>query len=410
MVKFKNQDLVTLKNGNFGVVFGHALCDADSVVVYEYSAEGALGARNYQKSDVSLVTSPAPHQLATVNGPISHLRGSDPEIFVFSEGKLLPAFKFLPEERLVKSKSPDNPHPYFDGFQAEFSMPAAACHDTLVANFFSKLKQLRSAAVASGAPNITLVPKDVVEVSLEELSQAIGNAADLGCSPSENAYGATYEPLVIPEPHKHPLRYAGCHLHFSQYSDLSSIPQLSRTHLLPSISPDNIAKVMDQILGVALTALGRDLEDPRRRQAYGRPGEYRIPGPYRFEYRTPSNFILWNPALVHFALDLGRWAFSLAHFFTPKTLGLEEERARKIIETCDADEAVKYISTYSQLYSTLFARCWGYRYHAKTFKLLEVGAKASRLTGDLEKRWDLDKSYSDKHCYDFRMYALLATL
>lgn len=309
------------------------------------------------------------------------LTGSDPEIFAFDEhGKVIPAWKFLPKT------GTDTSPIYWDGVQGEFTIRPEYCHSYVTDNVQARLKQLYL-TLKQYNPTATLVAQDVVQLDKEILDSSADEHINLGCSPSINAY-PSINPIHIPDPRSHVYRYSGCHLHYSVSN-----------HPTPDWFPYGTVVMMDKILGIALTALGRDMENPLRRVAYGRPGEYRVPGPNdcRLEYRTPGAFLLHHPALFNFAADLGRAAYRMGLQLDGRYHPLPD--VKEAIIACDADHAWEIINSHRTIFEHLFTKL---NYNvAGTMKLLRIGAKQSGLFGtNLISNWWLDKTTWISHNYN----------
>lgn len=301
--------------------------------------------------------------------------GSDPEVFVaHANGEPMPAWEFLgakPEHNYGTAV-------FWDGVQAEMSFGSGvSCHQELTQYVQRGLRQILAAAKTKD-PTATIAPSDVVELPEKLLMTAADEHVALGCAPSTNPYGI--EPLNIYDYRAHNLRYSGTHLHFS----CGSAP--------PEWFPFGTAVMMDKVVGIVLTALGRDWEDPRRRLAYGRPGEHRVPmqseHSYRLEYRTPGSFLLRAPQLFIFALDIARTAFRLGHCVDGRVLALPP--AEHIIMACDADAAYAYMQKHEKFFTSVFRRSYGKDKLPALWKLLKLGAKASGLFNRTpESSWNL---------------------
>jgi phiEco32-like amidoligase-type 2 protein len=260
--------------------------------------------------------------------------GSDPEIMAFTEmGAVVPAWTYLPREPSPKAN--DDISVYWDGVQAEISTPPAPDAMSLV-RFVRAGLQRSYSELQRSSPRSFLGCRDVVTLPEETLRTAADEHVILGCAPSDNVYGIP--PISIGEPREHRLRYSGCHLHFSTDAEL------------PAWWPSGVVVTLDRVLGLALTSLGRGLEDPRRRVAYGRPGEFRVHGS-RLEYRAPGSFLLANPLIFRFAVELGRQAFKLGLQHSPASLGLPA--VEDAMMQCDADWASTQLERHRDLFTPL---------------------------------------------------------
>lgn len=315
-----------------------------------------------------------------------HIKGSgtDPEIFVKTKsGKCLPAFKFLEEK---PARHPGGASVFWDGFQAEMNFAGAiSCHESLVDHVQVGLKSILAKARVFD-PSAELAPSDIIELDPADLDSADDKYVILGCAPSCNPYNI--EPLQIENPRQHLLRYSGTHLHYGAIGHT------------PSWFPFGTVIAMDKILGVILTALGRGWEDPRRRLAYGRPGEHRVPESkpagtqptFRLEYRTPGSFLLRHPALLSFAADIGRLAFQIGCTIDGRDLALPD--ASKLIMACDADAAVDYIQANKKFFENLLLTQYGE--YTKFLRMLTKGAAnlAPFTSYSVAGNWNLDSPWN----------------
>jgi len=218
--------------------------------------------------------------------------GSDPEIFgVDALGRVIPAWEWLGPKGIASQ--------FWDGFQGEFCVPSGGCLDIQGEGIKNQLIGMESKLRAK-FPSARLEPSSVVEVSKKQLADCSDEHVGLGCAPSLNAYG---EPqLVVENPRQLPVRFAGGHMHFGFNNDGYKRPAGFIEGIMPSI-----VRTIDAIAGLAGVSLAAQWDDPRRRQFYGRAGEYRLPK-HGLEYRVHSNFWLRDPRLYYLVWDLTRWA------------------------------------------------------------------------------------------------------
>lgn len=266
--------------------------------------------------------------------------GSDPEMFVFSGNKLMPAFQFLPPKgKDVKL--------YWDGFQAEWKYDhyGNQCLNTLVMCTRQNMINLRERALVHDKDaRLSLV--NVVRIPRETLEQAEGQHVELGCLPSYNAYGLRGED--VPNPRTLPFRFAGGHMHFGSWTRK---PQYKR-----------IVETLDRVLGVWAVGAARHMDNPVRRRYYGLPGEFRKPmyanlkyNPYTgrvdevgqqhgVEYRTLSNFWLASPGIMQLTWDLGRMCVRIAQSLKYNNLWVStQDETVDVIKNCDYERATQII-------------------------------------------------------------------
>lgn len=402
-------DIVKLKSGQKGVLYyndTYAYAPVNTKLVPGTEALFMGGAISLAKDpiaehmprtkDTILSMATALPRLSIIGGLTS---GTDPEIFVFDkQGDVIPAWKFLPQkDNAIKTHRGggvlnDYDYPvvtaYWDGAQAEITIAKGeGCHAQLVDDVRYGLKAIYDAA-QKYSPGSVLRTSDVVKIDEQTLMEAEDVHVALGCAPSLNAY-KNIRPIKIEDPRRHMLRYSGSHLHYRVAHYMAEgKPRFGSTGNnmpVPDWFPGGTIKMLDRVLGLLLTALGRDLEDPQRRIAYGRPGEYRQTAIAGLEYRTPGAFLMCRPEVMNFALDMGRRAFGLGMMYNPDEFFLPG--AKDIIMSCDADEAVKRIEKFSTFFEALFT---SNNYHPKgTMNILRKGLKAHGLVGTVMDNWKL---------------------
>jgi len=207
--------------------------------------------------------------------------GTDPEFFLKKAGKLLPAFKGLPEKGPI----------FADGFQAEINPKPGI----MLPPLRERVKQMMAEALRiSGADEIS--PNCVERVDEDEMATA-GKWRELGCQPSINIYGV-YPDLPL-DGGTFMERFAGNHIHFGRICN--------------RVEGERIVRALDGCLAVWMTGVGAGIESPIRRQYYGLAGEIREQK-WGLEYRTLSNLPLLHPALWSLTFKLARDIFNLALF------------------------------------------------------------------------------------------------
>lgn len=249
--------------------------------------------------------------------------GWDPEIFVEDGlGTMIPAFNFLPSKD--KGIATGMGTAYYDGFQAEFTTKPDNCHgygiDYLRAGLQTVLQQARKYN-----PKAKLSLKSVYRIPEPILASASDDHVALGCKPSKNAYG---NPPFQPEDCRMlPYRVAGGHIHFASLFNTDE-------EVVKAV------KAMDIFLAIPCVAIFDGVDDPLRREFYGRAGEFRRPK-YGVEYRTLSNAWLCDPKLCHGIMDMARRAKAAASYAgdLAALLGEKEEHIQEIINYCDVKAA-----------------------------------------------------------------------
>lgn len=266
--------------------------------------------------------------------------GCDPEIFVEDKSnQLIPAFNFLPAKpgpEVSRSMMGSERPAYWDGFQAEFETEATSCLQYQTNRILRGLSKVLGAA-RKHSPEAKLSIKTVMDIPADLLKNAKPEHAQFGCMPSLNVYG-----LEAPRMDGYSVgfRPAGGHLHFGV--------KAAKYPLLPE-HIERCVKALDAVIGVACVSLFEKLDDPRRRQLYGLPGEYRLP-PHGIEYRTLSNAWLCHPVVTNLVIDLARKAFNLAYLDWFKHLDwkVSEEETIRIIRQCDVAAAREVLKSHKK--------------------------------------------------------------
>lgn len=207
------------------------------------------------------------------------LIGSDPEVFLFDDGRIVSAIGRVPGSK-------DRPHKTEHGWVqpdnmlAEVNIHPAATEDEFLSGIRGALYDLLEFGQYS------VKASHVFED--EELIASGPEAFQFGCDPDFNAWK---DGLRNPRPDARAvggLRTAGGHIHIGC--------------ALAQQRPLDVIRGMDVLLGLQSVILDTD---NRRRKIYGKAGAFR-PKSYGVEYRTLSNFWLTTDELV-------RWAYRRTH-------------------------------------------------------------------------------------------------
>lgn len=338
--------------------------------------------------------------------------GADPEFFIFKEdGKLLPAFEFLPPK--------DNPEKipvYWDGFQAEFGLDKApTCITVLGSDIHKRLQVLHKWAANEGA-RIGL--QNVVRVDAKILNTALDPHVALGCMPSNNVYKMAGE---IP-PHGRLLkhRFAGGHLHFGGWAPSEKM------------NAPKYIKALDKILGIWAVGAAQNIDVPVRRKYYGLAGEYRnthyrgidVPVPsdnfytyaqkdgQGFEYRTLSNFYYCHPGIQQLTVEIARSTLTLVDEGHDELWAADEDDVVRTINTCNVERAKAILKRNEPMFKWLFSgKGWNPKERDLAFKIGMEGVEvAVGKPDDICDNWRLrDGEWGEN--YKFRAaltYAAMA--
>lgn len=308
------------------------------------------------------------------------LVGSDPEIFALDAlGRVIPAWQWLQSKK-------ENSNVFWDGFQAEFTTSAGGCLDGHCSYIETALQRL-TRKLHEKFPQATLAPISLVELSEAELESCSDEQVGLGCAPSLSAYG---EPqLVVENPRQLPIRFAGGHMHFGLHGDGYKRPRGFLEGLMPGV-----VKTMDAIGGLAGVSLAAQWDDRRRRQFYGRAGEYRLPK-HGLEYRVHSNFWLRDPRLHYLLWDLTRWALRVGWNGLGPLWHAEEEEVRFAINETNVPLAREILRRNTDMLSGFLAQRYGQQTVKYTLSVLLDGVEVIPTKGgDLLKAWGANQNWN----------------
>jgi hypothetical protein len=166
--------------------------------------------------------------------------GMDPEFFLADDkGLILPAFQILAHKK-------ENPHLFWDGFQAECTVQARACHQELAQQLAGALRRIGSRYRIVASP-VWRVPQAFLQTAEEDHVR-------LGCDPSYNVYNM--KGLHVEDGRKLPWRFAGGHVHFE-------LPQAWK--IPPRVK--SIIRTLDAICATACVCFAAGVDRPIRRQS-----------------------------------------------------------------------------------------------------------------------------------------------
>ena len=228
--------------------------------------------------------------------------GCDPEFFVAKRGTPIPACGLVPGTK-------DEPHKtevgamQVDGLALEININPVPLSNSGMGEFdrriIQTIKETKDTASAA-AGTLSIYRGCVADFSEEVMANLSDDDKRLGCDPDWNAY--TLKHNEIPDGDV-PFRVTGGHIHIG-WDDTASNPV---------DDPDYIAmcadfvKVMDLFVGIPLKYL--DTEE-RRRQMYGKAGAFR-PKPYGVEYRSPSNWWIFEKSRRLAVFELTKFAVNV---------------------------------------------------------------------------------------------------
>lgn len=224
---------------------------------------------------------------------------------------------------------PDMPRGFMvqeDNVSLEFNIPPV----DNASGFVRNISQMR-VRVTMILDSLGLVPSIQSSVSFDKEELTHPNALVFGCESDYNAW--TKRENEKPRAKDASLRTAGGHVHVGT----ETIDML-----------DGI-KYMDLFLGVPSILLDDSPSSERRRELYGKAGAMR-PKPYGFEYRTLSNFWMFDDKLINWVFTNTYKAMEVVELVKGKKhRGIQSEdvlNIQKCINTGDKELAKKLIDKY----------------------------------------------------------------
>lgn len=205
-----------------------------------------------------------------------------------------------------------------DNVAFEFNVPCAQTKTAWVRNFKAMRSKVSSILKAL---DLKIATEASVSFNTNELKHP--NALVFGCEPDYDAWKAieNKKPTAIDAN----LRTAGGHIHVG-----------TKVGMLTGV------KLMDLYLGVPSVILDNTPASKARRELYGKAGAMR-PKPYGFEYRTLSNFWMFNDKLTAWVFTNTAKAMTKENIvFTPEL----SERIQTCINTGDVDMAKAIITEF----------------------------------------------------------------
>lgn len=259
--------------------------------------------------------------------------GADPEVFmVDAHGEVLPAFVYLPAKPTVGDKN--QTQSFYDGFQAEFTVPACSCLGYLTDYVRVGLQQVRAAGRAID-PAARIVVDGVLPISYEMRRAVDPQHLVLGCAPSKNVYGEP--PLALPSPEDLDVRFAGSHMHFG----IQTFGAFGMT----MEAVERAVRLLDAVVGVGLVSFGEGVQNKVRRQYYGKAGEYRYNEKmYKIEYRVPDVNLIAHPATFNLIWELARIVVKVGLSGMGFLWDASEEETVGIINEYDVAQARKVLA------------------------------------------------------------------
>lgn len=235
--------------------------------------------------------------------------GADPEVFLCnSKGTVMSVIDRVggtKEEPLQIEGLPKGFTVQEDNVALEFGIPPASSREEWVNSL--KLVMASGLSLVKKTDNDKIVKFSKLSCTLfppKELKHPLANI--FGCDPDYNAWTKEKNPRAVPpEP---TMRAAGGHIHVETKED-----------------PIMCTKALDLFIGVPSVIY--DNASQRRISGYGKAGSMRYK-PYGLEYRTPSNYWIFEEKTIGWIWDQSQKAVSFVMG------GCELEGLSKQIQSC----------------------------------------------------------------------------
>jgi len=203
--------------------------------------------------------------------------GADPELFMTNGKELISAVdKFGGEKDFPRPLGIGNGFSVLeDNVMVEFNIPPANSSREFVEYIQRSLDAIEQEVKGHGCEISLLASGNFSKQELDHWKAWV-----FGCEPDFNAYTGEKNPK--PNTENDPgFRSCGGHVHIGcgslEFADICRAVPFCDLHMgIPSMMLDT---------------------DRNRRKLYGKPGAFRVK-PYGFEYRTLSNFWIFNPQLI----------------------------------------------------------------------------------------------------------------
>lgn len=232
--------------------------------------------------------------IKTVENKYNITLGSDPEVFIERDGKIVSGIGMIPGTKHEPYPITDLGHMIqTDNIAFEFNIPPSTNPESFVSDIQYIMEYLEGVANSNGC---TLSKKSSESVDPSELTHR--QAKTFGCDPDFDVYVKDINPS--PKSKDKNLRCVGGHVAIGYPN-----PTVETT--------EKIVKAFDMF--VVLPALLID-KDERRRELYGKAGAFRFKDPWGVECRALSNFWIQSTESI-------QWVFNQTIFAVNKVLDNE---------------------------------------------------------------------------------------
>lgn len=203
--------------------------------------------------------------------------GADPETFLQDKnGNPISAIGYINADKWNPMQIPDMPKGYTlqeDNVSLEYGIPPAKSADEYVLHIQKVMQKS-----LEYLPNLSFSKLSCIIFPEEQLRHPLAHI--FGCEPDFDAWTGKENHKPTP-PHPY-MRSAGGHIHVETKKD-----------------PRAVVRAMDLFLGVPSVLMDKG---EARKQMYGACGAHRIK-PYGVEYRTLSNFWIFEEKLIRWVWD-----------------------------------------------------------------------------------------------------------
>ena len=266
--------------------------------------------------------------------------GSDPEVFISSNGKIINAINVLPNKENKISRGYTSI--YYDNVLAEMQITPAYSASEAIHNIRTAFQMLQE--------NIKDHEIKIESAHWLDNQDLLDKESRIvGCNSEFCAY--TLEQIQPPEDviKSTGFRTAGGHIHLGN----SDLFQDSKGIL-------NTVRMLDLFVAIPSVLLDQDITQKYRRKIYGHAGSHRIPE-HGLEYRCLGNFWLKSPRLVELIYDLTAYTINFVGKEKNKLFWITDEEfdenvdqttfcfgydanlLQTCINTCDRRKAEKFM-------------------------------------------------------------------
>lgn len=271
--------------------------------------------------------------------------GSDPEIFLAINGKIVNAIGLLPSKQQKISRGLSSV--YYDNALAEFQIEPSNTAAEAIENIQKAMLLLQETL-----PNHEIKVQSAHWFQKSDVDNE--ESRTVGCNSEYCAY--TLEQVMPPHDviKNTSFRTAGGHIHLGENDIFNDGDDIIST-----------VRMLDLFLGIPSLLLDNDNTQKYRRRIYGHAGSHRLPD-HGLEYRCLGNFWLQSPKLVEIVYDLTDFTIKFVEneghrkYWSPPNddddtfdqtnlcFGYDAKLLRSCINSCDKRKALKFMQIVEQ--------------------------------------------------------------